>query len=107
MPKYAQYGDESDADFAMRQARQQDEQKGQLREWEQKVLRIQRDLMARGMPKEDARAQAEYTVEQEHWAGREGREGRPTEELPVMYQDRMREGQESEDRFWGARYGHN
>ena len=51
----AKYGDESDADFAMRQARQQDEQKGQLREWEQKVLRIQRDLMARGMPKEDAR----------------------------------------------------
>ena len=104
MPKYAQYGDESDADFAMRQARQQDEQKGQLREWEQKVLRIQRDLMARGMPKEDARAQAEYTVEQEHWARRKGLE---TNELPEMYQDRMREGQESEDRFWGARYGHN
>ena len=32
MPKYAQYGDESDADFAMRQARQQDEQRRRRQE---------------------------------------------------------------------------
>ena len=100
----SKYDDESDADSAMRKARIAADQRGQLREFEQKVLRIQRDLMARGMPKEDARAQAEYTVEQEHWARRKGLE---TNELPEMYQDRMREGQESEDRFWGARYGHN
>ena len=104
MPKYAQYGDESDADFAMRKARIAAEQRGRLREFEQKVLRIQRDLMARGMPKEDARAQAEYTVEQEHWAGREGR---PTEELPDMYQDRIEEGRGRENRHWGDRYGQN
>tara|TARA_R100001530_G_scaffold52292_1_gene38691 strand:+ start:2749 stop:3054 length:306 start_codon:yes stop_codon:yes gene_type:complete len=100
----SKYDDESDADSAMRKARIAADQRGRLREFEQKVLRIQRDLMARGMPKEDARAQAEYTVEQEHWAGREGR---PTEELPDMYQDRIEEGRGRENRHWGDRYGQN
>ena len=79
-----------------------DEQRGQLREWKQKVLSIQRALMEQGRSKKEAEEEAKKIVEQEHWAQREGR---PTNELPEMYQERIRKGRGSENRHWGERYG--
>ena len=98
MPENAPYEGESPEEFQARQA----EQAQQLQEWRQKVLSIQRSLMEQGASEKEAEEEAKKIVEQEHWAEREGRD---TNELPEMYQERIRKGRGSENRHWGERYG--
>ena len=94
MPANAPYEGESPPEFEARQA----EQEQQLQEWRQKVLSIQRSLMEQGASEKEAEEEAKKIVEQEHWAQREGR---PTNELPKMYQERIREGQGSQSPSYG------
>ena len=82
MPKYAQYDDESDADFAARQAGIAADQRRQRKEYERrKAARIAKILENPFVTSEEAEKLAEEGLKKEHYAEREGEDYSQEEEM--------------------------